>query len=398
MFRMSRYINSLMNPAPVRTLSQPTGPVVIWNLTSRCNLTSNHSYSSSAGDDFRNELSTDEIYTVMEDLKVFGVPMLILSGGEPLLRPDIFEISHRARTMGFHVGLSTSGTLITEENIGKIADVGYDYVGISLDGLEKNHDEFRQQKGAFKASLDAVDLCKQAGIKVGLHFSLTRDNFLELPAVLALVDEHEVDTFCLSHLNYSGHSSRNRKRDPWHNMTRQAMRLLFHHCQQELQRGVEREYVTSNNDADGPFLIEWAKQHYPDQVGALEQRLKHRGGNSSGVNIANIDSLGAIHPDSFWWDFSLGNVRQTPFSRIWPDPSDPLLWDLRQHPRPVKGRCASCEYLSICNGNTRVRAYKKSGDVWDEDPGCYLTDEEIGFIETPRHMAFPVTEIRVRNL
>jgi heme d1 biosynthesis radical SAM protein NirJ len=301
--------------------------------------------------------------------------------------------------MGFYVGLSTNGTLITEDNIDKIAAVGYDYVGISIDGLEATHDEFRQKKGAFRESMHAVALCKQAGIKVGLRFTLTQDNYPELPAMLEMLDEHNIDKFYLSHLNYSGRGGRNKKRDAWYDMTREAMSLLFNHCHDELKRGIEREYVTGNNDADGPFLIEWAKEHYPDQVEALEQRLTNWGGNSSGVNISNIDNLGVVHPDTFWWDYNLGNVRETPFSEIWSETRDPLMQGFRQHPRPVKGRCAECKYLDICNGNTRVRAYNISRDFWEEDPGCYLTNEEIGVMnDMPRRVAAATVEIPVHNL
>jgi radical SAM protein with 4Fe4S-binding SPASM domain len=234
---------------------------------------------------------------------------------------------------------------------------------------------------------------------VGLRFTLTQDNYPELPAMLDMLDEHDIDKFYLSHLNYSGRGGRNRKRDAWYDMTRDAMTLLFNHCHDELKRGIEREYVTGNNDADGPFLLEWAKEHYPEQVPALEQRLTNWGGNSSGVNISNIDNLGVVHPDTFWWDYNLGNVRETPFSQIWSETTDPLMQGFRQRPRPVKGRCAECKYLPICNGNTRVRAYNISRDFWEEDPGCYLTNDEIGVVDDlPRRVAAPVTEIPVHNL
>ncbi|MEQ6885390.1 heme d1 biosynthesis radical SAM protein NirJ [Salicola sp. Rm-C-2C1-2] len=398
MFRMTRYIKSLLHPSPVPPATKPSGPVVIWNLIRRCNLTCKHCYSVSADIDFEGELETDEVHTVMDDLKHYGVPVLILSGGEPLMRRDIFEVSHRAKQMGFYVGLSTNGTLITEDNIQQIADVGYNYVGISIDGLEATHDWFRQKQGSFADSMKAVELCRQAGIKVGLRFTLTQDNFHELPDILRLLDEYDIDKFYLSHLNYSGRGGRNRKRDTWYDMTRQAMTMMFDHCHSELQQGIEREYVTGNNDADGPFLMEWAREHYPDQVDNLWQRLVNWGGNSSGVNIANIDNLGNVHPDTFWWNYTLGNVRETPFSQIWSDENDPLMAGFRQRPRPVKGRCGACHYLPVCNGNTRVRAYNVSGDFWEEDPGCYLTNEEIGVAESDRRVATPAMEIPVHNL
>ncbi|MFQ3789841.1 heme d1 biosynthesis radical SAM protein NirJ [Halomonas sp. A29] len=383
MFRVTRYVKSLLEPSTHGLETggpppKPPGPVVIWNLIRRCNLTCKHCYTVSADIDFKGELSTEEVFTVLDDLKRFRVPALILSGGEPLMRPDIFEISRRAKELGIYTGLSTNGTLINESNIARIAECGYDYVGISIDGLEATHDEFRRRQGAFRESMHAVKLCKQHGIKVGLRFTLTQHNYEQLDAILALIDEHDVDKFYLSHLNYGGRGHRHRKQDAWYQMTRDAMTRLFDHCRAELERGVEREYVTGNNDADGPFLLMWAREHFPERAEELERRLIHWGGNASGEYIANIDNLGMVHPDTFWWDHDIGNVRRRPFSEIWRDSQDELMQGFRQRPRPLKGRCGDCRYLSICNGNTRVRAWKVTGDPWEEDPGCYLSNEEIG--------------------
>ncbi|QTP53395.1 heme d1 biosynthesis radical SAM protein NirJ [Billgrantia sulfidoxydans] len=404
MFRVTRYVKSLLEPAipdhaTAGPAAKPPGPVVIWNLIRRCNLTCKHCYTVSADVDFQGELSTDEVFTVLDDLKRFRVPALILSGGEPLMRPDIFEISRRARELGIYTGLSTNGTLIDERNIARIAECGYDYVGISIDGLEATHDEFRRRKGAFRESMHAVKLCKQHGIKVGLRFTLTQQNYEQLDAILALIEEHDVDKFYLSHLNYGGRGHRHRKQDAWYRMTRDAMTRLFDHCRDELERGVEREYVTGNNDADGPFLLMWAREHFPDRAEALERRLLDWGGNASGEHIANIDNLGTVHPDTFWWDHDLGNVRQRPFSEIWRDSQDALMQGFRQRPRPLKGRCAECCFLSICNGNTRVRAWKVTGDPWEEDPGCYLSNAEIGVEPSrQRRVAAPFDAIQAIEL
>ncbi|MBA2779671.1 heme d1 biosynthesis radical SAM protein NirJ [Billgrantia kenyensis] len=390
MFRVTRYVKSLLEPTPVPPAHKPPGPVVIWNLIRRCNLTCKHCYTVSADIDFKGELSTQEVFSVLDDLKRFRVPALILSGGEPLMRPDIFEISQRAKELGIYTGLSTNGTLIDESNIERIAECGYDYVGISIDGLEATHDDFRRRKGAFRESMHAVKLCKQHGIKVGLRFTLTQQNYEQLDDILALIDEHDVDKFYLSHLNYGGRGHRHRKQDAWYQMTRDAMTRLFDHCRAELERGIEREYVTGNNDADGPFLLMWAREHFPEQAEALEQRLVNWGGNASGEHIANIDNLGTVHPDTFWWDHDIGNVRQQPFSEIWSTTQDELMQGFRQRPRPLKGRCADCRFLSICNGNTRVRAWKVTNDPWEEDPGCYLSNEEIGVeADRQRRVAAP---------
>ena len=317
----------------------------------------------------------------MDNLKAFRVPVLILSGGEPLLRPDIFQISQRAKAMGFYVGLSSNGTLITEDNINTIAAVGYDYVGISIDGLRETHDRFRRRQGAFDESMRGIRLCRERGIKVGLRFTITQDNAEELPALLQLMQDEDIDKFYLSHLNYAGRGNRNRKDDVFHQTTRRAMDLLFETCRNDLQAGRRREYVTGNNDADGVYLLHWARRHYPEQVDHLRTLLEQWGGNSSGVNIANIDNVGNVHPDTFWWNYNLGNVKERAFSEIWPDTSDPLMAGLKSRPRPLKGRCGACSYQAVCGGNTRVRAYQLSGDPWAEDPACYLSNSEIGLPE-----------------
>ncbi len=378
MFRITRYLQEVLDPQPLGPHREPPGPVVIWNLIRRCNLTCKHCYSISADKDFPGELSRDEVYRVMDDLRAFGVPVLILSGGEPLLRPDIYDISRRAKAMGFYVGLSTNGTLINEDNIDRIAEIGYDYVGISIDGLRETHDRFRRRIGAFDESMRAIRLCREAGIKVGMRFTLTMDNAHELPDLLKLMDAEGVDKFYLSHLNYAGRGNRNRKDDAVHRLTREAMDLLFDTCLADLQAGRVREFVTGNNDADGVYLLRWVEQRFPERAEHLRAVLERWGGNSSGVNIANIDNLGNVHPDTFWWDYTLGNVRERPFSQIWTDTSDPLMAGLKARPRPLEGRCAACREKAICGGNTRVRAWQLTGNFWAEDPACYLTDAEIG--------------------
>jgi heme d1 biosynthesis radical SAM protein NirJ len=378
LLRITQSMHEIATPTPAGPKRNLPGPVVIWNLIRRCNLRCKHCYSISTDVDFPGELSTEEVFTVMDDLKRFRVPVLILSGGEPLLRPDIFTISRRAKDMGFYVGLSTNGTPIDEANIGAIAGAGYDYVGISLDGIGPTHDRFRRRDGAFDASLRGIRLCIKHGIKVGLRFTLTQDNFHELPAVLDLMDREGADKFYLSHLNYAGRGNKHRGDDAHFDMTRSAMDLLFDAAWRSVERGDGKEFVTGNNDADGVYLLMWAAERFPDRVAHLRAKLEQWGGNSSGVNIANIDNLGNVHPDTFWWHYTLGNVRDRPFSAIWPDLSDPIMAGLKAAPRAIEGRCAACQYFTVCGGNTRVRALQLTGNPWAEDPGCYLTDEEIG--------------------
>jgi len=377
MFRLSQFMREITSPTPVRRASPP-GPVVIWNLIRRCNLNCKHCYSLSADVDFKDELTTEQVYAVMDDLIAFGVPVLILSGGEPLLRPDIFEISTRAKGMGFYVGLSSNGTLIDDEMCVRIADVGYDYVGISLDGLGAVHDSFRRKEGAFEASLRAIRLCKQHGIKVGLRFTMTENTVRSLSDLLDLVDAEDIDKFYLSHLVYAGRGNRYRDDDAYHRTTRQAMDLVFERCWDYIRSDADKEFVTGNNDADGVYFLHWVRARFPERVGHIRAKLAAWGGNASGVNVANIDNLGNVHPDTFWWHHSLGNVKQRPFSEIWSDTSDPIMAGLKARPRRITGRCGACAQFDICGGNTRVRALRILDDPWAEDPACYLSDEEIG--------------------
>jgi heme d1 biosynthesis radical SAM protein NirJ len=375
---------------------QPPGPVVIWNLIRRCNLTCKHCYALSADHDYPGELDTNEVFTVMDDLKAFRVPVLILSGGEPLLRGDIFDIAERARKMGFYVGLSTNGTLIDAAMADRVTALGFDYVGISLDGMRDIHDRFRRKVGAFDASLGAVRLLRERGVKVGLRYTMTDMNASDLPALMQLIEDEGVDKFYFSHLNYAGRGNIHRSRDARFGATRAALDALFDKAWAAAVAGQPLEFVTGNNDADAVYLMLWVRRHLPQWADALHARLRAWGGNASGLHVANIDNVGHVHPDTMWWHHDLGDVRVRPFSQIWADTSDPLMAGLKRQPRPVTGRCGACAWLDVCGGNTRVRAQQVTGDPWAEDPGCYLDDAEIGLAETVPAIATTAPKGRTR--
>ncbi len=378
MFRISQYMQEIAAPTPLGPARKPPGPVVIWNLIRRCNLTCKHCYSISADKDFAGELSTAEAFGVMDDLKAFKVPCLILSGGEPLLRPDFFEIARRSKQMGFYTALSSNGTLIDLAMMRRIAPIDFDYVGISLDGLAETHDRFRRLQGAFDRSLAALRHLRDWGVKTGLRYTMTAMNGHDLPALLDLMRTEGIDKFYFSHLNYAGRGNIHRAEDAQFAATRQALDLIFQRAWEAASQGLNETYVTGNNDADGAYLLRWAQARWPQWAGPLHERLQAWGGNASGLYVANIDNLGQVHPDTMWWHHTLGQVRERPFSAIWADTSDPLMAGLKVQPRAVGGRCAECRHLSICGGNTRVRAEQVTGDPWAEDPGCYLDDDEVG--------------------
>lgn len=379
MFRLTHFLQEIHNPTVPGPHRQPPGPVVIWNLVRRCNLLCKHCYSISGDVDFPGELTTDEVFSVMDDLKAFRVPVLILSGGEPLLRPDIYDISRRAKARGFYVGLSTNGTLIDDEHAGCIAEIGYDYVGISLDGIGAVHDRFRGKAGAFDESLAAVRRLRKLGVKVGLRFTMTMDNAANLEPLLDLADAEQVDKIYLSHLVYAGRGNKNRMDDTNRDVTRTGMDVLLDRAWAGIRDGAGLDIVTGNNDADAVYFLHWAEDKFgSDAARHVRAHLEAWGGNSSGCGVANIDTQGTVHPDTYWSGYSLDNVRNRPFSAIWEDLSDPVLAGLRQKPRPLKGRCGACAYRAVCGGNTRIRALQLTGDPWEADPACYLSNAEIG--------------------
>ena len=389
MFRLTQYMQELVRPTPVRRRAGTPKPVVIWNLTRRCNLRCRHCYTTSADVHFPGELSHEQAMGVLDDLGAFGIPALILSGGEPLSRFDFFELAERARALDFrHLSLSTNGTRVAE-HADRIAGLGFDYVGISLDGIGAVNDWFRGVDGAFDAALAGVRACKARGVKVGLRFTITEDNAHTLPQMLDLCDSEGVDKFYLSHLVYAGRGDKNRGEDTAHARTRAAMDVLIGRAWAAVSAGDTLEIVTGNNDADAVWFLRWAERSFaPGKVAHMRAHLEAWGGNSSGLGVANIDHQGRVHPDTYWSDYTVGSVKDRPFSEIWTG-DDPMLAALRQRPRPLKGRCGACAFQSVCGGNTRIRALQVTGDPWAEDPACYLTNREIGAEEAERLAVTP---------
>jgi len=378
MFRLTEYMKQLVEPTPVRMPRGPVKPVVIWNLTRRCNLKCRHCYTVSADVDFPGELSSAQAMETLEDLGRFRVPALILSGGEPLDRKDLFPLAKRARELVRVLALSTNGTKIHGDTADQVADIGFNYVGISIDGIGATNDWFRGVDGAFDNALRGVRECKKRGIKVGLRFTLTEGNYQNLPDLVQLCQDEGVDKFYLSHLVYAGRGDKNRGEDAERARTRNGMDLLMERAWSAVQNGDDFEVVTGNNDADAGYFLRWAAEHFTeDRVEHVRQHLVAWGGNSSGLGVANIDFLGKVHPDTYWSDYTVGNVKQTPFSELWTG-GDKMLELLRTRPRPLKGRCGECKLRDVCGGNTRIRALQLTGDPWAEDPACYLSDDEIG--------------------
>ncbi|MEJ5376599.1 MAG: 12,18-didecarboxysiroheme deacetylase [bacterium] len=373
--RYGRLSKSL--PSHLLQFSKDKRPVVVWNVTRQCNLRCVHCYSQSDSCMPSGELTTQEGLDLIQDLASFECPVLLLSGGEPLMRSDLFLLAEKARDLGMRVVLSTNGTRIQDTVARRLYSIGLSYVGISLDGLGERHDRFRGVKGAFQAAMAGVKHCQDAGLKVGLRFTIHKGNVGEIPGIFDLVEKEGIPRICFYHLVYSGRGSRLVQEDLTHEQTRRTVDLIIDRTRDLHQRGLKVEVLTVDNHADGPYLYLRLLRENPVRAKEVLELLKMNEGNSSGHGIGCVSWDGEVHADQFWRHRSFGNVRKRPFSVIWTDTSDPLMAALKDKKRHVKGRCARCSWLDVCGGNFRVRAEAVTGDVWAEDPACYLTEEEI---------------------
>ncbi|APV45109.1 radical SAM additional 4Fe4S-binding SPASM domain-containing protein [Dehalogenimonas formicexedens] len=353
-------------------------PVVVWNSTRACNLKCVHCYASATEKPAANEMTTVEARSFIQDIAAFGAPVILFSGGEPLLRPDFLELAEHAASQGLRVALSTNGTLIDGAMASNLKRIGFTEVGISLDGIGEKNDRFRGQPGAFDKALNGVRHSMANGLRVSLRLTMTRFNYKELPAIFRLVEDEGIERVCIYHLAYSGRGEKLKAADLSPEETRQAVDGIIDITRDLHRRGKPKEILTVGNHADGVYLYLKTLQENPERAGKVLELLKLNGGNNSGSRIGAVDEAGNVHPDQFWRHYSLGNVKERSFGQIWADTSEPLLGSLRNRKELLKGRCRQCAYLELCNGNLRVRAESFYGDVWAPDPACYLTDTEIG--------------------
>jgi radical SAM protein with 4Fe4S-binding SPASM domain len=352
-------------------------PIVVWNITRRCNLRCIHCYSDSDAREYPGELTLEQCHAVIDDLARFGVPALLLSGGEPLIHPHFFELASHARGLGLRLTLSTNGTLIARTAAQRLKDVGFAYIGISLDGIAATHDYFRGRQGAFDKTVAAFRHCKAVGQKVGLRLTLSQSNISDLDRILDFIEAEDIERVCFYHLVYSGRGSK--LVDVTHEETRGALDKILTRATQWSAGGKAREVLTVDQPADGAYLYLRLLGENPARAEEVLKLLRWNGGGAhgSGTGIGNIDTQGNVHPDQFWQSLTLGNVKQRPFSEIWSDRSNETLSALRDRTGRLEGRCARCRFLHICGGGFRVRAVQVHGNLWAPDPACYLTEEEI---------------------
>jgi len=361
-------------------------PIVVWNITRRCNLQCVHCYNDSGPDKTCNDISTAQAKAVIDDLAAFGVPSILFSGGEPLLRPDLFELIEHAVAKGLRAVISTNGTLIAADKAREIKRLGVSYVGISLDGIGPINDEFRGVSGAFERAVQGIRNCQNAGVRIGLRLTLTKRNVQDIEGLFGFFEAEGIERVCFYHLVPSGRGAAIADEDLTHPQTRDALDRILAKARLLKQAGRQTDILTVDNHVDGVYLYRKLLAEGSERTPEVWKLLTWNGGGlySSGVGIGCIDYNGNVHPDQFWWHYDLGSIHQRPFSEIWTDPDEPLLQGLRDRRSRIKGRCRLCRYFDACGGSLRVRADAHFGDPWAPDPACYLTDEEIGLDEAKR--------------
>jgi radical SAM protein with 4Fe4S-binding SPASM domain len=371
-------------PSHLLQFSEDKKPVIVWNITRSCNLSCVHCYASATVDKAQDELTTEEAKKLIVSLTDYKVPVILFSGGEPLLRPDIFELIELTVKSGTRAVLSTNGLLITKSIANTLKNIGLSYVGISLDGLEEHHDSIRQYSGSFQQAVSAVTTSLSAGLKVGLRLTLTRGNQNDISGLFDFMEEMNIPRVCFYHLVDNGLNPKLSSEKLSHEETRKAVDLIARRTQEMFQKGLKPEVLTVDNQADGPYLyLKLLAEGKKTQAENALKLLKLNGGSSSGQGIGCISWNGDVHPDQFWRDLVLGSIRKKPFPELWNDPHNSILVSLKNKKSHLTGRCHECRFLDICGGGLRARAAYATGDIWAPDPACYLTNEEIQQASSP---------------
>jgi len=353
-------------------------PLVTWRVTRSCNLSCSSCLYDSQPRRYGAELSTAEGMALISDLGGMGVSRLLFTGGEPLLRADLLEFVSSANDWGIQPTLLTNGTLLSPERAAGLKRAGLHSVSILLEGVGREVDRHRCAPGAFSAVVDGYENCTAAGLAVDVRIPLNRWNYPELANILDFIERREIQKAVFAHLVYTGRGNRPED-DLTHEQKRRALDLILERTQAFNRRGAAITLATDENHTDGVYLFLRLARGNPQCAKTAYRWLQGCGAHvqGAGVGLAGIDSVGNVHPDAYWANYTLGNVRERPFPQIWEMSTDPLLRGLRDRLPLLQGRCGNCRWKQVCGGNLRVRAEEFFGDPWQADPACYLTNKEI---------------------
>jgi radical SAM protein with 4Fe4S-binding SPASM domain len=321
--------------------------LISWNLTRRCNLRCPHCYLD-AGHRSEHEFTTDECRRLLDELKALGTEMVILTGGEPLLRRDIYEIARHASRLGLWVVMGTNGVLVTDEVAARMRECGVRGVGISIDSVHaEKHDAFRGGPGAWEHSMRALDICRAHGLEVIVQSTVMAMNYDEVDELMALAREKGAWAFNLYFLVRTGRGQELNDLPP----SRVAAML---------------SHLVDAQERNRPMRVRAKCAPQFKQI-AFEQgrRGLESGGCMAGTRYARITPDAEVTPCPYM-PVVAGDLRRQSFTDVWR--SSPVLQQLRDR-ELLKGRCGRCEFNELCGG-CRCRAHAATGDYLDEDPAC----------------------------
>ncbi len=347
--------------------------VISWNITMKCNLKCSHCYINSVERGLPEELSTEEAKELIDQIASVSKPLLIISGGEPLLRPDLFAIIQYAKSKGLKVGIGSNGTLINKEKAKKLREAGVDTVSISLDSIHpEKHDSFRGVKGAWQKAVNAIKNLKDEGILIQVNTTVTKENYSEIGQILDFVERLGVENFHLFFLVPTGRGARLEDITPemYENMIMQTLKILHRH-------GLNVKFSCA------PQFMRIMHQT-GSQMRHVQSSMR---GCIAGFYYCRIYPTGDVTPCPYM-PIKLGNIREKSFKEIWF--TSKVLNDIR-NPDKLKGKCGKCHYRHICGG-CRARAYgltanfidlcgdlheptELKGDYMAEEPWCNFQPE-----------------------
>ncbi|WP_028582493.1 radical SAM/SPASM domain-containing protein [Desulfogranum japonicum] len=337
---------------------------IAWEITRRCNLSCVHCRSSSEIDVINHpDFSLDEAKAIMEDIHGYADPVMVLSGGEPLLREDVFDIAQYGTDLGMRMCLATNGTLVNAQTCSSIKESGIKMVSLSLDGATADvHDNFRNQPGAFEGTMNAIRLFREHNIDFLVNSSFTKRNKSEVPRIYELVKKLGAKAWYLFMIVPTGRGE-------------EIMEELIPAT--EYEDILEWHYAMEKEETDLLVRPTCAPQYYRIVLQKAKEegsKFKRRslqfstGGSKgclAGQLICLIDVDKNILPCSYF-PLPAGNLAQQSFKEIWE--TSPLLLDMRDFEK-YKGTCGRCEYIQVCGG-CRARAYAVSGDYLAQEPFC----------------------------
>ncbi len=345
-------------------------PVVIWNVTNTCNMACPHCYSAAKRVPTPDELSHEDAMRVVDHLADSGIRVVIFSGGEPLLRPDVLNLISHANDRGIMCQLSTNGVLITREMAQQLKVAGVRYVGVSIDGPPEINDAYRALENAYARALEGLRCSIDAGMEAGLRITVSGVNASSVHPLLDLCLQERIGRFYLSHLVYGGRGVGFSRHDLRPREARAMMESVFDRAYELLEDPRPMRIVTGGNDSDGVALYLYVRRRFGEGPAArLRGLLERRGGNSAGEKVINVDHRGDVHPDQFWRTMNMGNIMQTPLHEIL---KSDIAQKLRNRASLLTGKCAGCPGLSMCRGSHRERAEVAFGDMWADDPACII--------------------------